>query len=458
MRLADRRLARSLFIVAVGIVDLTKANVKTESSKPLDIPLHKLVSYLSSLGHSFYNADDLSATIVYTAKSIRFTTDLSSNRDAISAKAKELGQPLTSKCALFIPTYFVHVEDDAIAESFNSSSNFTVFSVSPGDTYSIVSGITSASENNRSTRSSTRSIADGRRLVDLKGKLWSHIEKNGGSFSTTAENLKYNWIAHTPPPVGGCKGVCRVISLFREPGQRLESWHYFSKFAKWCTERLPPASHPDHASSAALCFDWQVQMFLVSPEGTPNKQVLRRFGSNAYLTSGLGLTQWGCQSKHVMGYPCSQNILKLPSELRTAHGLAEHAVCRLREDYDAIGLTDDFDASVTLSHQKLGGQLDLNSGFIRMNTREQVGKFKTMLGAHSYGPNSMATPIASTSPCYRYSECDRNTDCVNPPDDALFEEVQRIMLRGILLHHNKVVRVVDTAEFADKLAVPKETN
>ena len=133
-------------------------------------------------------------------------------------------------------------------------------------------------------------------------------------------------------------------------------------------------------------------------------------------------------------------------------------MCRLREDYDAIGLMDEFDASVTLSHQKLGGQLDLNSGFIRMNTREKVGKFKTMLGAHSYGPNSMATPIASTSPSYRYSECDRNTSWLNPPDDALFEEVQRIMLRGILLHHNKVVRVVDTAEFADKLAVPKETN
>ena len=174
-------------------------------------------------------------------------------------------------------------------------------------------------------------------------------------------------------------------------------------------------------------------------------------------------TAVGCQCKHVLGYACQTPISKLPNNLRNHTRLAEAAIQRLRTDFDFIGATDDFDASTTLAHQMLGEQLDVNTGFIHMNSREQVGKFRA---THDRGSDLLAAIMTqpSMSPDDKYNECDRfirpgsSEPCSNPPDESFFSEVQRLVLREILIHHHVPVRFVDTSPHSWELVTPRESN
>ena len=146
--------------------------------------------------------------------------------------------------------------------------------------------------------------------------IWLHVEKTGGSFASSAEQLGYAWVAHAPAPLNGshCKGghgptskdSCRFISLFRHPFQRETSWFYFYKAAGSCIE---DAKHNDKQLSA--CFKKHVH--------------------TNYYGAKTERTAVGCQCKHVLGYACQTPISKLPNNLRNHTRLAEAAIQRTRE-------------------------------------------------------------------------------------------------------------------------------
>lgn len=133
-----------------------------------------------------------------------------------------------------------------------------------------------------------------------------------------------------------------------------------------------------------------------------------------------------------------------------------------------MGITDDFDASVVLIHQILGGQLDINSALSKINTRNQVGNYKyamqdgaseeieePVLRAASFHFKLPQVPRMKYKECYDFSTCD------NQPDEILFIEVKKLFIRHILIHHKTPIRIINTFEYANKpdskLIVPKES-
>ena len=413
------------WFVFVGLIGRGSAQQIDQSPR-----LEDLIEFLNVDPSDF---DAISQAVV--AFPVRFTVDVS-DRGALSTMLQRGGADLTRGCALVIPTYFIHVTDAAIAIVFRATSrdNVTTFSIKPGSL--------PLSPQSADPLPPLRDPATGKKFK----RMWMHVEKTGGSFATTAEMLGYQWIAHNPPPIGGCETArekCRIITLLREPTQRTSSWFYYSKHSEHCLR----SSNHDHGKLMS-CFEQHMTQLYYGPN--------------------TSATWWGCQAKMVLGYHCQTANNDLPAYLRqSSTSLAEHAIATLRQDYDFIGVTDDFDASVSLAHQVLQAQgtearrsndrtsysqLDFHSGFIKMNTREQVGQFS------SAGAPGSESPLAMASPTYKYSECVESRRCQNTPDELLFREAQRLMLRSIMIHHDTPVRCVDSSRFADILHIPKATH
>jgi hypothetical protein len=437
-----------------------------------DFPtLSKLALHLNI---STTNIDQISSKV--SAMNVRFTVDIL--RSVISAKAS--GVSIADSCVLFTPTYYIHIDDAEIAKAFKNNRrglyiNITTFvgMLDGANSNSNTSSSGSSAEevdhqtterrrrsllkvglrekwlqtHNTTTALSTNSTITTQKVRKSKAaaagrgtssvgsplKMWIHTEKTGGSFAPTAQILGYKWIGHSPSPIEGCIiKNCRLISLFRDPTQRAASWFYFSKFSKACV------NHREH-DLLMNCF---------------KKHVDELYNKDSRVTI------WGCQAKMILGYHCEARRSQLPSALQSEGYMGERAVEVLWRDYDFVGITDDFDASVTLSHQMLGGQLDLNSALVKMNTREQVGHyFKTA------SVDSQLTTVATGPPTYilpsvpltKYKEC-FEYPCDNKPDEVVFQAVKKMFIRNILLYHNTPVRIIDTEKFSEVLHVPKETH
>jgi hypothetical protein len=238
-----------------------------------------------------------------------------------------------------------------------------------------------------------------------------------------------------------------MISLFREPSQRtVSSFYYYNK----------------GGCKSETCFKKHLSQnydLSVNPDGAE--------------------TMIGCQCKHVLGLGCHHTLSskKLPaaqaylgsdSDAHTFANLSRAAVARLRSDYDFVGSTEDFDASVTLIHQMLGGQLDLNTEFTIMNSKEQLeaaGTVKSQTGPiRDSSPSAPLSRLVDAPPAVRHQECVRLRErvgvdlCMNQPDSLFFAEVQRIMLKHILMHHQVPLRLVDTSNSASELVTPLVTS
>lgn len=237
-----------------------------------------------------------------------------------------------------------------------------------------------------------------------------------------------------------------MISLFREPSQRTISWFYY------------------HATKKSGCLS----------ETCFQKHLLKSYDLSANPDGAETLI--GCQCKQVLGLGCQHTLSskKLPeaqaylgrqSDAKTFANLSRAAIDRLRSDYDFVGSTDDFDASVTLIHQVLGGQLDLNTEFTVMNSKEQLeaGTVKSQTGPSDLHSGLLST-LADAPPAVRHQECVRLREqvgsdlCMNQPDSLFFAEVQRIMLKQLLVHHEVPLRLVDTSNSASELVTPLVTS
>jgi hypothetical protein len=110
------------------------------------------------------------------------------------------------------------------------------------------------------------------------------------------------------------------------------------------------------------------------------------------------------------------------------------------ESFKFIGSTKDFDASVTLSHQMLGGQLDIKSSFMKVNTKAQ--RLADVVMRSSSSPSS-PTQLDASVLCTGADGIDL---CENKPDRAVFEEMEKMMLKNIFKYHNTPVRIIDTSQ------------
>ena len=103
---------------------------------------------------------------------------------------------------------------------------------------------------------------------------------------------------------------------------------------------------------------------------------------------------------------------------------------RSEVDFAFVGNTDFFDASVTLSHQMLGGKLDVLEEFRKINSRQQNEDMRPLSGK----------PELDQIPYESDFLCENNLLCANKPDEAVLKETKRLMLLNILKHHNKAIR------------------
>jgi len=414
---------------------------------------HNLPSVWDLARHAGLDPANLDAVAAYIASNPKARVDVDVPR------LPRNGALSQSRCIFYTPTYYVRIESKELATAFLFNDSAAVmFTLEP-------STVTSRSESVFTSKlrdgtghvihESTKPRELGKRGFS---KMWIHIEKNGGSFAPTAASVEYAWVGHASPPkdaIGGCDGPgvdpddrCRLISLFREPSQRTISWFYYSRYSRRCIQSAVTRE------DVLRCLDAHLK--------TTN---MRLEAENSYLTQlrekkgFVGAPNlWACYCKVLLGYHCEDLLEALPSDMRSSRALYDRAKAVLKRDYDFVATTDDFDASVTLAHQILGGQLDLNSAFLRTNTREHVGHFPRAI-METHDALDKGDSLGSTQPPPQaYAECEGNPACENEPDTALYQEVRRWMFRAMLAHHDQPIRIVDTSRFSSDLRAPRETN
>jgi hypothetical protein len=253
-----------------------------------------------------------------------------------------------------------------------------------------------------------------------KLKQWLHTPKCGSSFAVTATKLGFKEVTHDPCPLDA---DCELVSLFREPSQRLISRFYYSMpvFERCELSKLINATESDYRESVKKCFN----NFL------KERAVVGRFKNSATTT-----IFFGCQAKMVIGYNCEEPTIPL-SYYKNPNFLAEEAVSMMRntEVFKFIGITNFFEASVTLAHQMLGYDLEIVDEFRKINTRAQNEGMRAISGGMSGN--------AQLDQIQYYSDflCENNLLCNNLPDEAVFSEAKKIMLMNVLKHHSTPVRI-----------------
>lgn len=317
---------------------------------------------------------------------------------------------LTKVCAFHQPTYLFRVHD------IHSEFNHTEFAESENPNVFDFFLRPTVYEKTR-VECPTAATPRQRTSHPNMGNIWLHIEKTAGSFGPTAFQFEYLQPSgpHGLPPVGGCGERCRFVSLFRDPFERTLSSFYFNPPSCLFYDRDPK-------NCMSKYFTLNHQEPALETPSTLSIQIGRKHG----VLENVNL--WACQAKVILGFRCEARIDSLPPEYRSPEALIAGATSRLRSDYDFIGVTEYFDASVVLMHQILCGQLDVNSQFLKTNTRKKPLDY-----------------VASANCKKGYS---------NAPDSAVLFETKAFMVSNILRHHSNIVRLVDTSGSIDELRVP----
>jgi hypothetical protein len=357
--------------------------------------LEDLVSFLD-FDMEETSPDDIAEALVNIPHNI--TTDIASgSKDTDNWVRKYMGP---TECVDYAPTYLFTFDRADIIEEFGSE----YFLLRPSE-YSIDRFIPTAGATTTFSNQPSAGFSQSKRL-----RQWLHTPKTGSSLEPTAKNLGYPQNSHEPCPPGT---DCEMIALFREPSQRLISWFYFSTpvFEHCEMPKLKKATYQQYKQSLQLCFD----NFLKS---------------NIYDGSDSTTMFWGCQAKMLVGYHCDEAYV--PQQLRSNENLTEAALAKMKDEetFKFIGNTDFYDASITLAHQMLGGELDLRNGFRKVNTRTQNEPERLVSGNRELDSLQYDSDFL----------CENNKYCENLPDQAVYHEVKRSMLSNILKHHDNAVR------------------
>jgi hypothetical protein len=247
-----------------------------------------------------------------------------------------------------------------------------------------------------------------------KSRMWLHVPKTGSSFISTAENLGFEDVSHDPCRPGSS---CEMITLLRNPGQRMISWFYYepSLFEKCIVDDMAKFTVEEYKASIQICFN-------------------KFMAKNIYDGSDSTTLFWGCQAKMLSGYHCDDAWI--PSTIRSDEMLTNYALTKMKDEssFKFIGNIDFYDASVTLAHQMLGGEISLVNAFEKVNSRMQNDEHRE----HTFTGNKELDDIRHHSDFL----CENNNKyCKNLPDEAVYQEMKKMMLDNILKHHNNEVRV-----------------
>jgi hypothetical protein len=254
-----------------------------------------------------------------------------------------------------------------------------------------------------------------------KLKQWLHIPKCGSSFAVTATKLGFKEVTHDPCPLDA---DCELVSLFREPSQRMISWFYYTMpVIESCElDKLKNATESDYKESIKKCFNNFLKNNLYS--------------GDIFKNSATTTVFYGCEAKMSLGYHCDDPNIPL-SYYKNPSRLAQEALAKMRdtEVFKFIGIIDFFEASVTLAHQMLGYDLEIVDEFRKINTRAQNEGMRAISGGLS--GNAQLDQIQYDSDFL----CEHNPLCNNLPDEAVFSEAKKIMLMNVLKHHSTPVRI-----------------